>query len=158
MVFYRSEITPQKPLDFEVDISFANKDLSKAYPLLGIGKTHFEGSVSKSKGCLHLSGKLVAPLTLSDSHTLEAVPYDLDLDAECDILASEEEEGEGYIFPENRIELDELAYCLILTYMPRTYSKSKLEPVQGEGYSLSSEDDQAPSGNAFDALNPDDFA
>ncbi len=157
MTFYRSEITINKPLLFDADIDLSDACLSKAYPLLGIGKTHFKGSIMKIDGILHLLGKLDSLLTLSDARTLRRVSYRLEKEVECDLLSSEEEEGEGYIFPENRIELSEVALSLILTYMPRTYSTKKLTKESGEGYTVYSEGDETPFGNAFSSLNPDDF-
>ena len=111
----------------------------------------------KIDGILHLMGKLDSLLTLSDARTLQRVDYRLEKEVECDLLSSEEEEGEGYIFPENRIELSEVALSLILTYMPRTYSTKKSVKESGEGYTVYSEGDETPLGNAFSSLNPDDF-
>lgn len=157
MTFHRNDITPSRPLDFAESYTFSSID-EGAYPLLSIESASLKGQVLKIDGILHVMGHLEAKLLLSDARTLEKVPYHLSKDVDFDLLTSEEEEGDGYVFPENRIDLQEVAYCLIITYMPKAYSKQKALPSGGEGYVVYREGDENLRSSPFDALNPDDFA
>ncbi|MBQ9457867.1 MAG: hypothetical protein IJU64_05120 [Bacilli bacterium] len=156
MNFHRNDITPSRPLEFQEEISFPEVGES-AYPLLKISACSFGGIIRKIDGILHLSGQIDAKLVLSDARTLAAVDYRLKQDVDFDLLSSEEEEGEGYVFPENRIELSDIAYALILTLMPKAYSKAKGLPASGEGYTVYREGEEEPLSSPFDVLNPDDL-
>ena len=157
MIFHRNDITPSRPLSFDETFAFGEVE-EKAYPLLGIASCAFQGEISKIDGILHVIGHIRAKLFLSDARSLKKVDYDLNKNVEFDLLASEEEDGDGYVFEENKIDLKEVAYCLILTHMPKAYSKEKSLPASGEGYTVISEGEEEGLGNAFSALNPDDFA
>ena len=156
MNFHRNDITPNRPLEFDEPILFGVVG-EKAYPLLEIKACSFSGIIRKIEGILHLSGRIDARLVLSDARTLAPVDYTLGQDVDFDLLSSEEEEGDGYVFPENRIELSDVAYALILTLMPKAYSKAKGLPSSGEGYTVCREGEEEPLSSPFDALNPDDL-
>ena len=156
MIFHRNDITPNRPLPFDETFVFPTVD-EKAYPLLGIKSCALKGEISKIDGILHVVAHLEARLSLSDARSLKKVDYTLSKDVDFDLLASEEEDGDGYVFEENKIDLRDVAYCLILTHMPKAYSKEKALPSGGEGYAVFVEGEEGSLGNAFSALNPDDF-
>ena len=157
MIFHRNDVTPSRPLD--VEEAYDDFEVGeKAYPLLQIKKAKLVATIRKIDGILRVSGKLDAALVLSDARSLRPVDYKLDRDVDFDLLSSEEEEGDGYVFPENKIDLKEVAYCLILTLMPKSYSKEKDLPSSGEGYVVYSEGSEEGASSPFASLNPDDFA
>lgn len=157
MIFHRNDITPSRGMSVDESYSFGEID-KKAYPLLGIKESSFKGEISKIDGILHVSGTLKAELLLSDARSLKEVSYKLTKDVDFDLLSSEEEEGDGYVFPENKIDFQEVVYCLILTYMPKAYSKEKSLPLDGDGYKIYQEGEEENINSPFASLNPDDFA
>ena len=156
MIFHRNDITPERPLLVDEDIAFpkVTKDL---YPLLGVKNVHLKGEILKIEGILHLVGELKASLVLSDARSLKRVPYAFQEKVECDLLQNEDEEGDGYVFPENRIDLDEVAACLLLSLYPKSYTVEKSLPKAGDGYEVVEEGQESPLNSPFASLNPDDF-
>ena len=157
MIFHRNDITPSRPLEVSEEYD-AFEVGEKAYPLLEIKKAKLEATIRKIDGILHVSGTLDAALVLSDARSLRPVDYKLKRDVDFDLLSSDEEEGDGYVFPENKIDLKEVTYCLILTLFPKSYSKEKALPSSGEGYVVYQEGAEEGASSPFASLNPDDFA
>lgn len=156
MRFHRNLVTPVRPLDFDEDLDFSSYDFGKHYPLLGLTGVHASGEFFLEKDAtLYCSITLKGTMLLSDAYTLEKFPQAFDFEDEFALLRSPEEEGEGYIFSENTIELSDVAFCAICSRVPLSPKKkgSKLNS-SGEGYSvyLDGQTPPEPTSSPFDAL------
>ena len=139
MRVHRNSVTPLRPSKFDEVLDFSSFDFSKANPLLGLPYVHVEGEFYKEEDddtlyvYLHVEAKSI----LSDSRTLEPFEYELDYEDDFALLSKMEEEAEGYLFPENFIELFDVAYCSIHTHIPLCPKKEGSPlPLSGEGYSV----------------------
>lgn len=155
MKFHRNNVTPAKPLSFSEDIDFSDFDLSKAYPLLKLSKVHAEGEFYLEENTLCVTLSVHAEALLSDSRTCEPFPFALDYEDDFALLSSMDEEGDGYLFAENVIELRDVVYCSLHSHIPLCPRKSGASlPSSGEGYTVLTEDEVEPleAPSPFDAL------
>ena len=125
MIFYRSEVTPQRPISFDEAVSFHNVDLSKAYPILGIDDCRASGEFYILNKKLYGDVEVRCVLTLSDARTSLPIKRQLALKESFCLLSDPLEEEDGYVFPENRIDLTEVVFCLIKTNAPGYASDEK---------------------------------
>ena len=141
MIIYRSLIK-ENPTPVDEDIAFSKEDFASTFPLLGVNSCHLEGEFFKDEGMLVFAGRLTGEALLSDARTCEAFSSPIDLEVDVDLLSNIEEEGEGYVFPENKISTHDLALCLIRSSTPIAplQEGSKL-PSSGEGYTVSTEEE-----------------
>lgn len=155
MRFHRNLVTPAKPLSFDEDLDFSSFDFSKQYPLLGLSEVHASGEFFLEEDGLSVSIALSGSMWLSDAYTLEKFEQKFDFEDEFALLSSPDEEGEGYIFAENTIELLEVAFCAIHSRVPMSPKKkgSKLSK-EGDGYAvyLDGQTPPEPTSSPFDAL------
>lgn len=159
MKIHRNLVTPLKSAPFDEDIDYSSLDYGRFPSLKGLRDVHAEGEFyvddeDNLMVALHVEG--VA--TLSDARTLELFEQPLSYDDEFMLLRDVKEEGEGYVFSENLIELRDVVFCSIHSHLPLCPHKSDSKlPSSGEGYSVLTEDEVVPleSRSYFDEL--DDF-
>lgn len=155
MRFHRNLVTPAKPLKFDEAIDFSDFDFGKQYPLLGLSDVHATGEFFLVEDTLCVELVVTGDMWLSDAYTLEKFSQRFTIEDDFDLLRSPEEEGEGYIFAENTIELRDVVFCAIHSRVPVSPKKrgSKLSQ-EGEGYAvyLDGQEPPAPTSSPFDAL------
>ena len=161
MRIYRNSIAPGKPLELDEDICLSKRDFSSTYPLLDIKRAHIEGILEKEEGNFLTANCLIEALvTLADARTGKPFDYQISVDDIYDLLESEEEDGDGYIFPGNGIELDDFVFAVIKSNIPLApHAEESLLPENGEGYSVYEEGsamDTPEEPNAFSSI-PDDY-
>ena len=161
MRVYRSQVTPNRPLDLDEGYSFSREDCKEEYPLLEIPSCRFEATFFDEDGRLFCSYRVYGDWILSDSRTAKEFLSSFEEEGEVEILSSFEEEGDGYVFPGTFLESDELAHKIVKTLVPLSpHEEGSALPSGGEGYSVVSEgevSEEEGSDSPFDAI-PDDFA
>lgn len=143
MRIHRNLVKEGKPLSFEEDLCFSRQDCAEDYPLLSVPKCHFACKVENEDGYLTAEYSISGQMELADSRT--SLPFLEEFsDADCiDLLESEEEDGEGYIFPGTHFESAELAHKIIHSLIPISPRKEDSPlPEGGEGYSFLKEEDE----------------
>ncbi len=152
MKFYRSLIKENTPLAFKETFDFSSFDLKKDYPLLSIDEAKGEGEVYRHEKGIAVYLKAKAKVTLSDARTCKPIKRVLSFEDEFDLVESpEDEEAEGYLFPENEIDLTEVYFCSLKTHVPYNATDAKELP-QSEGVRILSEEEAASISSPFDAL------
>ena len=156
MKIHRNLVTPAKPVPFAETIDFSGLDYSRFPSLRGLKEVYAEGEFfvdDEDFLCASLAVKGVA--TLSDSRTLEEFEEPFDFEDEFALLRDPSDEAEGYVFPENVIELSDVVFCAIHSHLPLCpHKKDSPLPESGEGYRVLREEEMEPLENAspFDAL------
>ena len=137
MKIYRSSITPARPLELEEEVDLSKKDFASAYPLLGIRDAYVEGLIERNDDFLTANIYVSAVLVLSDARTREPFEYPVEVDDVYDLLQSPEEEGDGYIFPGNSFELEDLIFSILRSQVPIAPKKEDSAlPEAREGYEV----------------------
>lgn len=155
MRFHRNNVTEARPLDFEEEISFKDFDFAPHYPLLGLKDVHAEGEFRVENKLLVAYLHLHFLATMSDARTCKPFEQEFDYEDEFALLQTIDDEGEGYVFEENNIELRDVAFCSIHTHIPMCpHAPGSELPESGEGYRVYSEEefDQEPHSSPFDVL------
>ena len=133
MKLYKSLVTDRKGFEYAGDIDYSAFDLSPYFPLLKIPSCYVEIEAYRDEDeKLFVYVYAEAELILSDARDASEFPYPLTIEEEFQILDSIEEEGEGYVYSENAIELDALVLSLLKSALPLAPRKedSKLPPSQ----------------------------
>ncbi len=160
MRVYRSQVTPNRPLEVEEDYSFSRQRCVAEYPLLEVPSCHFKAVFYDDDGFLKAEYTISGVWVLSDGRTAEEFSSSFGEEGECGILSDFEEEGDGYVFPGTFFESEELAHKIIKTLVPLSPHKEGSElPMGGEGYSVLTEEEASAENvdSPFDSI-PDDFA
>ena len=157
MIFYRSAVTPSRPLIFDEDIDFSGISFAKDFPLLGISSCHVKGIVEKNGEFLTLNAEIKATLTLADSRTLKPFNYPVSSKEVFDLLESNEQDGEGYVYPDNKIDLTDVIYHALRSLVPaKPLKKGSKLPKGIEGVNVYTQDEfealDTPKPSPFDAL------
>ena len=159
MKIYRSSITDARPLELQEELDYSSRDFSSSYPLLGIKDAYVEGLIERNDEFLTANIYVSAILILADARTRESFEHPVEVDDIYDLLESPEEEGEGYIFPGNYFELEELVYSILRSQVPLAPKKEGSElPPDGDGYTVYSADylsDEAEENHPFAELLED---
>ena len=143
MKFYKSLISSFKNFEYNGPLDFSSFDFGKYFPLLGIKdcSVEFEDYRNEEE---KLMVYVYAQATLSLSDARDSAPFDspIEVESEFQILDSIGEEGEGYVYKENAIEVEELVLLVLKSEIPLapTRSDSTLPP-SGEGYDVLKEED-----------------
>ncbi len=157
MKFYRSLIKENTPLPFKETFDFSSHDFAKDYPLLGILEAKGEGEVYRHAKGIAVYLKAKAKVTLSDARTCKPIQRTLSFEDEFDLVESpEDEEAEGYLFPENEIDLSEVYFCSLKTHVPYNATDAKELP-QGEDVRVYSEEEMENISSPFDVLKDYDI-
>ena len=153
MKFYRSLIKEGTPLPFKETFDFSSHDFGRDYPLLGILEAKGEGEVFRYEKGVAVYLKAKAKVSLSDARTCKPITRTLAFEDEFDLVESpEDEEAEGYLFPENEIDLSEVYFCSLKTHVPFNATDAKELPHDGEGQSVYTEEEFAEKSSPFDVL------
>ena len=159
MKIYRSAIPTGRPLELDEDVDFSGYDFAKDYPLLGIENAHIQGLVERNGDILTVNATVSGTLILADSRDLK--PFGLDVCEKdvFDLLSEMDEENEGYLFHGNGIELSEVVYAYLRSFVPiQPLRKGSELPSSGDGYRVYSEGDEVERGpSPFDVLADYDF-
>lgn len=161
MKIYRSSLAAGKPLILDNDIDFSKRDLSSSYPHLAIKQAHIEGIIEKEGEDFLTANCLVeARVSLADARSGKPFETTIRVDDVFDLLEGAEQEGEGYIFPGNGIELDDFVFALIQSNVPLApHGPDSTLPQDGEGYSVYQEGSDAEASSAHNPFAdiPDDY-
>lgn len=151
MKFYRSLILENTPLPFKESFDFSAHDYKKDYPLLNILEAKGEGEVFRYKKGIAVYLKAKAKVVLSDARNCKPIERVIAFEDEFDLVESvDDEEAEGYIFPENEIDLTEVYFCALKTHLPYNATNVK-DPVGSEdGFIVYNDDREKES--PFDVL------
>lgn len=143
MRIHRNLVKEGKPLIFEEDLSFSQGDCAGDYPLLSVPNCRFSCKVENEDGYLTADYSIEGKMELADSRTGKPFLQEFS-DADCiDLLESEEEDGEGYIFPGTHLESRDLAHKIIHSLIPISpHQEGSSLPKSGEGYSFLKEEDE----------------
>lgn len=147
MRIYRSSITPYRSLDVDEEVSFKGFDFTPYYPLLGIEGAHLQGEITKENGKLCMAAYLTADLCLADARDNQPFYMPVTVNEYFTLLENEDDnDEEGYVFPNNLIEPRDICFALLRGYVPIKPLRpgSKL-PEGGDGYSVY-EEGQEPQG------------
>ncbi len=148
MKFYRSLIKENTPLSFKETFDFSTHDFTKDYPLLDILEAKGEGEVFRYDKGVAVYLKAVAKVALSDARTCKRIERTIRFSDEFDLVESpEDEEAEGYLFPENEIDLTDVYFCSLKTHVP--YNATDAKELSGGVYS---EDEFNQKSSPFDVL------
>ena len=152
MKFYRSLIKENTPLIFDETFDFSSFDLKKDYPLLSIEEASGKGEVYRHGSGIAVYLRAKAKVTLSDARTCKPISRTLAFEDEFDLVENpEDEEAEGYFFPENEIDLTEVYFCSLKSHIPYNATDAKSLP-QSEGVRIYSEEEAASLSSPFDVL------
>ena len=152
MKFYRSLIKETTPLPFKETFDFSGHDYSKDYPLLEIVSASGEGEVYRHKKGIAVYLKAKAKVALSDARSCKRIERTLAFEDEFDLVENpEDEEAEGYIFPENEIDLTDVYYCALKTHLPYNASDEAEPFLEGQDYIVYL-DDEPNAASPFDVL------
>lgn len=152
----RSSITSGRVLPFDVEADLSTFPMT--YPLLGIKRCHYSAKVSKVGDYAHASYHIEATLLLEDSRDNSPFTDNVNLDEDIDLLEEEDEVGEGYVVPGTSIDLDEIAYKIIVSSLPISVTRQKSSlPKSGKGYRVLTEEEakaekESSYNPAFDKL------
>lgn len=155
MKFHRNNVTAARPLDFDELIDFAGFDFKPVYPLLGLKDCHASGEFRLEEGQLVCSLHVEAKATYSDAYTCRPFEDELRFDDYFALLSNYDEEGEGYVFEENKIDLFDVVFCAIHSHIPLAPKQEGSRfPTSGEGYTVYREEDflAKPNSSPFDVL------
>ena len=148
MTFYRSLIKENTPLAFDETFDFSTHDFSKDYPLLGILEAKGEGEIYRHSKGIAVYLKAKAKVALSDARTCKKITRTLAFEDEFDLVESpEDEEAEGYLFPENEINLTDVYFCSLKTHVPFNATDAKELPSD-----VYSEEEAGEFSSPFDVL------
>ena len=155
MKIYRSSITERRPLRIEENVSFAEERFSTTYPLLGIRDAMISGEFQKFEDVVVFSGTISGRLVLADARTNEPFELNVTVNGPIDLLEEEgEDEDEGYIFPGNGIETDDVVFSVLRSETPiKPLNGHSSLPAGGDGWSFSAEGEEVESNSPFDVLN-----
>ena len=159
MKIYRSSIPTGRPLELDEPIDFSGRDFARDYPLLGIKDAHIKGIVERNGQILTVNATVSGTLVLSDSRDLKPFDYPVSEKDVFDLLPEESEESEGYVFAENCIELEEVVYAYLRSFVPiKPLRKGSRIPTSGEGYHVYLEGEKEEKRSSpFDVLADYDF-
>ncbi len=145
MNFYKSLITPFKNFEYKGNLDYSGFSFEKYYPLLGIKTCEVDFEAYREEDeTLMAYAYIKATLLIADSRDLTPFEYPLEIETDFQILNSIEEEGEGYIYKENAIPLEELILLIVKGEIPISPHKEETPlPESGEGYSFVDEDNQS---------------
>ena len=156
MKIHRNLVTPAKGVSFDEDLDYSSLDYARFPSLKGLPKVHAEGEFYRDdEDNLCVSLEVDGEATLSDSRTCELFAYPFSFEDDFALLQDPSEEAEGYLFPENVVELSDVVFCAIHSHLPLCPKKEESAlPSSGEGYSVLTEEemDSLPSPSPFDAL------
>ncbi len=142
MKIYRNLVKEGHPLELEEDISFSKEECQNDYPLLSVPSCHVRMVFENVDDFLTCDYFLSGDMELSDSRTAEPFLQSFEDDDLIDLLRSEEEDGEGYIFPGTSLESKDLAHKIIRSLVPISPHKEDSPlPSSGEGYSFIEENE-----------------
>lgn len=142
MKIYRNLVKEGHPLELEEDIAFSKEDCQNDYPLLSVPSCHVKMVFENVDDFLTCDYFLAGEMELSDSRTAEPFLESFEDDDLIDLLQSEEEDGEGYIFPGTFLESKDLAHKIIRSLVPISpHKEGSSLPESGEGYSFYQEDE-----------------
>lgn len=149
MKIYRSLVKPSKPLPLDEDIDFSDRDFAKDYPLLGIEGAHIKGVVESNGGILTVNATFKGTLILSDSYDLK--PFGLPIEEKeiIPLLSDITSDSDGYFFPENVIELSEVVYSFLRSFVPIKPLRPGSKPVK---YDEEEAGEESSGGSPFDVL------
>lgn len=89
------------------------------YPLRKVLSCDYEGALNRYEGKIYLSMRLSATLEVEDTSDATLFEYPLSFEErDIEIMETEDGEGEGYIFPGNTLDIDEVALTLIQSHLP----------------------------------------
>lgn len=133
MTFYRSLIKENSPLSFKETFDFSTRDLKKDYPLLEIVSASGEGEIYRHEKGIACYLKASAKVALSDARSCKRIERLIRFEDDFDLVEDpEDEEAEGYIFPENEIDLSEVYFCALKTHLPYNATDEKDSPFESE--------------------------
>ena len=102
MKFYKSLVSSFKNFEYNGDLDYSSYSFEKYFPLLGIPSCEVEFEAYRNEEeKLMVYVYAEANLTLSDSRDSKPFAYPITVENEFQILDSIDEEGEGYVYPEN---------------------------------------------------------
>lgn len=153
----KSALTKGRTLSFASDPTFRGYELH--YPIRAIKDCHYEANATKIGDYPHVSLVIRATLTLEDSRDGVLFDKTIHLKDEADVMESEDDIGDGYIFPGSSIDLDLLCLSMIASSLPiRIVRPNSKLPKSGKGYNVYDEDtfatqeDEKVKTSPFDAL------
>ena len=165
MKIHRNLVTPAKSAPFDEDLDYSGLDYSRFSSLRGLRDVHADGEFYvDDEDNLMVALGVSGVATLSDARTLEEFDYPLDFEDEFMLLRDPKEEGEGYVFPENVIELSDVVFCSLHSHLPLCPHKAGSSlPTSGEGYSVLTEEEATHFENtssfaSLEDYDPDDEA
>ena len=156
MKIFRSSIPSGNPLPVEENFpDFPPEKFVNSYPLLGIKSPSISGQFEKPNGVLIFNGVISGTLVLADARTNE--PFDLQVSVPGIISLLEDaldEEAEGYLFPDNGIEVEELVYSALRSETPlKPLKKGSKRLTSGDGWSVVMEgEEEERHSSPFDVL------
>ncbi len=143
MRIHRNLVKEGKPLCWEEELAFSKEDCAQDYPLLSVPKCRFRCKVENEGGYLTADYSICGEMELADSRNASPFLEGFSDSACIDLLESEEEDGEGYIFPGTHFESRDLAHKIIHSLIPISpHKEGSSLPEGGEGYSFRKEGDE----------------
>lgn len=142
MKIYRNLVKEGHPLELEEDLAFSSIDCQNDYPLLSVPSCHAKMIIENVDDFLTCDYSISGTMELSDSRTAKPFTQEFEDSDLIDLLQSEEEEGEGYIFPGTFLESEDLAHKIIRTLVPISpHQENSPLPMSGDGYSFIEENE-----------------
>ncbi len=158
----KSALQKGRTLSFYNDTTFIGYDI--AYPVKSVKRCHYEVKGSRPLSYPHLSYSLSATLELYDSRDGISFEKSIHIEEEVDIMEEEDDNGDGFILPGSSIDLDLVAYSLIVSSLPLKITRPDSElPKGGKGYNVYDEDsylkekENEGESSPFEALKDIDF-
>lgn len=137
----KASLIANRTLRFQNDTVF--REFSLPYPILKVLKCHYECKVAKIGDYAQAEYDIKATLVVADSR--DNVPFEKKIAfvENFDILNEEDNAGEGFIVSESEIDLDELAFRAICSFLPiRLTRPDSPLPESGKGYRVLSEEEK----------------
>jgi uncharacterized metal-binding protein YceD (DUF177 family) len=121
MKIFRSSVPKGRVLP--VDETYAEWDpalFARCYPLLGIRSAYLKGNFENTDGILTFNGVIGGVVVLSDSRTNEPFEEEYKIKDVFQLLEDEDDESatNGYIFPDNGINLEEFVFSVLRSEVP----------------------------------------
>ncbi|MDY5441740.1 MAG: DUF177 domain-containing protein [Candidatus Enteromonas sp.] len=156
MKIYRSSIPSGNPLKVDETFpDFPKEKFEQSYPLLGIKNPSIVGIFEKPNDIVIFNGTISGTLILADARTNEPFEEEVSVDGVISLLEDGlDEDAEGYIFPGNGIEVEEVVYSVLRSETPlKPLKKGSKCLTSGDGWSVRMEgEEEETHSSPFDVL------
>ena len=148
MLINLDELNYQKDINIDYEV-LKDNELDKR--ILDLKNAYVKGKISQnSNGDITLKVNFKGTMYISDSITLESIPYDFNIDIEENIDDLEENYFDCYKNKQNVLDLKQILWQNIVLEVPISYTLTRDANLKGNGWELVNDNNKAKDTNNVD--------